>query len=136
MCHALFLGASRPLPLLSLDDAVWLSVEELPARHEPVRRHFPDGWSVYFVGSHGGCGCGFHSDPDFPDPDDGYDAMSRRALAAYLRAALDGATELALYDRWEGDQGEPPLERRQATPEELAELPSPVPEGAWCQILR
>jgi hypothetical protein len=44
--------------------------------------------------------------------------------------------ELALYDCWEGDEGEPIHCRVEATPDQLEHLPDPVPEGTFVQVLR
>jgi hypothetical protein len=137
MCHALFLGSNKPLPLLCVSDGVWLGVEELAARHQPIRAHFPAGWHVYYLASHEGCGCVLHSDPAFADADDTYDRESRGSLADYLRRALaDPAVALALYDCWEGDEDAPVLVRTAATPDELAARPDPVPERTWVTVLR
>jgi len=130
MCHALFLGSSRPMPLVSYRDTVWFGVEELAERHEAIRLHFPVGWQVYFLNSHEGCGCGFHSDAQFADDNAGYDQESRRCLAAYVELALQApGLELALYDCWEGAEAAPIQARAEASPAELEASLDPVPEG-------
>jgi hypothetical protein len=123
------------MPLVSLDDATWFGVQALPERHAPIRRHFPDGWHVYYLNSHEGCGCGFHSDERFPDDDAEYDRESRRRLAEYLRQALrDSPIALALYDCWEGAELEPVRQRSEATPEDIESRLDPVPEGTLVLI--
>jgi len=135
MCHTLFLGSSAPLPLVSYPDVVWFGVEALCERHEAIRLHFPPDWHVYYLNSHEGCGCGFHADEQFPDEDESYDEESRSHLIAYLRAAkADPAVAIALYDCWEGDQKAPILTRIEATVDELAARPDPVPEGTWVTV--
>ena len=137
MCHALFLGGSKPLPLVSLAEAVWFGITPLSGRDAPVRRNFPADWHVYYVQSHDGCGCGFHTDEVFPDEDHSYDAQSRRCLAEYLTAVMQEADlALALYDCWEGDQDQPATAHRLATPERIAAELDPVPELTLVTIER
>jgi hypothetical protein len=139
MCHALFLGSSKPLDLVSFRDAVWFGVEELHPRHEAIRLHFGAGWHVYYLNSHEACGCGFHSDERFVDEDEDstYDQESRRCLADYLRRALrDSSVALALYDCWEGDEWKPIRSHGEATPELIESQLDPVPAGSFVRIRR
>jgi hypothetical protein len=125
------------MELVSQRDVVWFGVEELAPRHEPIRLHFPEGWYVYYLNSHEGCGCGFHSDERFLDEDVSYEQESRRCLGEYLRQALlNPSVTLALYDCGEGGEREPVRSHGEATPEAIASGLEPVPEGTLVRIRR
>ncbi len=129
MCHALFLGSSKALPLVSFKKGAAFGIEDLAARHESIRRHFPSGWNVYFLNSHEGCGCGFHSDPAFADQDDELEKSreSRRCLGEYLSETLtDPNVSLALFDCWEGDEEVSIEHRARSTPQEISASYDPV----------
>lgn len=136
MCHATFLAASRPAPLVDLRQDVWLGIKTLDARHTAVAAHFPADWFVYYVASHSGCSCGFHS-ADVLSDDEPYNDQSRQALAAYLsRLQLDTDRDIALYDCWEGDEGLEVQHHARASPAQLAQLPDPVPERTLVAVVR
>lgn len=136
MCHATFLAASRPAPLVDLRQDVWLGIKTLDARHTAVATHFPADWFVYYVASHSGCSCGFHS-TDVLSDDEPYNDQSRRALAAYLsRLLLDTDVHIALYNCWEGDEGLEVQHHARASPDQLAQLPDPVPERTLVAVVR
>jgi hypothetical protein len=91
---------------------------------------------VYYVASHSGCSCGFHS-ADVLGDDEQYNDQSRRALAGYLsRLQLDSEMEIALYDCWEGDEALEIRHHARASPNDLAQSPDPVPERTFVAVVR
>ena len=142
MCHALYLGADRPLAPLLPTTPPTFSVEPLDEAHAAVRDKFPCGWTVYFVGSHTGCSCGFHS-PGAADDGEGFEdealageAAARLRLAEYVAGALGTGARVALYDCWDGDEADPPLCATSATVAALARARDPVPEGTLVTVER
>jgi hypothetical protein len=136
MCHALMLFASHPLPLVRLDSAVWLGVSPLPSSYDPHRAHAPAAFHAYYVSSHGGCSCGFHSSEEFLGDERSYEDESRRALAEYLREQLERQPEvsLLLFDTWEGDFS-PPDGRVTLNVSAVAKAADPVPERTLAVIV-
>ena len=64
MCLALYLAASKPLPVIRLDpNKPAFHVVPLPEDIEDVRRllAYPQ---IYYVGSHEGCSCAFNYEHD------------------------------------------------------------------------
>lgn len=136
MCHVILLFSNRELPLVDLAGEVWLGIEPLPLRCQSDRAHFPDMPFAYCALSHEGCGCGFYSDPRYPDDDEDYDRESRRALSVYLAAqyAREGSgLRVGLFGTWEGDEG-PPEQRIDVSVADIALLSEPVPQRGYALV--
>ena len=85
MCLALYIAASKPLPVV-----LWnpqkpaFHVLPLPEHMEDVRKLLPYS-HIYYVGSHEGCSCAFNYEHEF---------KSALELRDYLRKALTVADEI------------------------------------------
>lgn len=117
MCLMLYLGSAKPVPLWEGD---LFSVEEVRAEDLAVKQWF-DGLSVYFIGSHSGCSCGFPSVKaerpvryyegifDLDDPEERQkDIQSTELLIALIREHATPSEPLLLYPVWAGDEGNKP----------------------------
>lgn len=124
MCMVVYAGSDHPLP-------TWLWDQNRPAFHvtaradptDPVRQRFTKPF-VYYLGSHEGCGCGFHYGPyaggEINPAVEPAVTDSRRRLGEYLAVALQHQPEVEVYACWSGDEAEPPVYHDRATPAELA----------------
>jgi hypothetical protein len=134
MCHVLLMLSTRELPLVELTESIWLGVEVLPPSYEPLLRRVPAMPFAYYLSSHEGCGCGFHSDEAQAENAE-YNQQSLRALASYLRAQLEQpGTEIALYDTWEGSTTEGPRDNIHVTTAEIARAADPIPEDTYAVV--
>jgi hypothetical protein len=85
MCLALYIAASKPLPLVPRDPArPAFHVIPLPETMEDVRKLLPYP-HIYYVGSHEGCSCAFNYEHEF---------KSALELRDYLRKALKVTDEV------------------------------------------
>ncbi len=95
MCLALYLAASKPLPVIRLDpNKPAFHVVPLPEDIEDVRRllAYPQ---IYYVGSHEGCSCAFNYE---------HDLKSTIELRDYLRKALTIVDEIEGFSCRAGDK--------------------------------
>ena len=102
MCLAVYVATDAQLPVGQWDEhAPAFYLEAVPAS-ERVRKQFRYP-SVYYAGSHEGCGCGFFKDgkegPELEQSQDSY-----RALAGALSSALQSGAKVQLFTCWEGEQ--------------------------------
>jgi hypothetical protein len=125
MCKMVYVASGRALPLIEWQEnnpGFW--VRELREAEEAVRKQFTKP-SVYYLGSHEGCGCGF-AYGIWPIADDSPYAERRhdeeragresvRRLAEYLSEAVEDG-EVELYACWDGDQESNPDEQATITP--------------------
>jgi len=85
MCLALYIAASRPLPVIPRDPKKpAFHVIPLPESMQDVRKLLPHP-HIYYVGSHEGCSCAFNYEHEF---------KSALELRDYLRKALAVADEI------------------------------------------
>jgi hypothetical protein len=85
MCLALYIAASKPLPVVPLDPTKpAFHVIPLPESMRDVRKLLPYP-HIYYVGSHEGCSCAFNYEHEF---------KSALELRDYLRKALTVADEI------------------------------------------
>jgi hypothetical protein len=85
MCLALYIAASKPLPVIPQDpEKPAFHVIPLPESMEDVRKLLPYP-HIYYVGSHEGCSCAFNYEHEF---------KSALELRDYLRKALTVTDEI------------------------------------------
>jgi|SRR6266850_6024371 len=85
MCLALYIAASKPLPVVPWDPKKpTFHVVPLPETMEDVRKLLPYP-HIYYVGSHEGCSCAFNYEHEF---------KSALELRDYLRKALTVTDEI------------------------------------------
>lgn len=88
MCLALYLAASRALPVIAWDDAnPAFHVVHLPKSADGVRKHFHYDY-VYYAGSEQGCSCAFNYEHEY---------NSILELKTYLRNALTYVNEVEVF---------------------------------------
>ncbi len=121
MCLAVYVASPSTLPLLAWDEArPAFHVREV-APDDPVRQRFSLP-SVYYLGSHQGCGCGFQYGvlpADLQDPEE--EARGRTAvdaLRAYVARAASGQP-VEVFGCWEGEQALPALATERITLDQL-----------------
>lgn len=120
MCLMLYLGSDVPLATIAWEpDHPPLHVAELDERDAVVRQHFSK-LLVYYIGAHGGCGCGFaagSADDNTSNPDI---FRPRQLLAEFTRKALQMQNDVEFFACWDGDQSHDVEHREQISPDELA----------------
>jgi hypothetical protein len=85
MCLALYIAASKPLPVVPWDPTrPTFHVVPLPENKDAVRKLLPYP-HIYYVGSHEGCSCAFNYEHEF---------RSALELRDYLRKALTVTEEV------------------------------------------
>ena len=85
MCLALYIAASKPLPVIPWDpDKPAFHVIPLPENMGDVRKFLPHP-HIYYVGSQEGCSCAFNYEHDF---------KAVLQLRDYLRKALAVSDEI------------------------------------------
>lgn len=85
MCLALYIAASKPLPVIPWDSKKpTFHVIPLPESMADVRKLLPHP-HIYYVGSHEGCSCAFNYEHEF---------KSALELRDYLRKALTVVDEI------------------------------------------
>ena len=85
MCLALYIAASKPLPIVPWDPKKpTFHVIPLPESMQEVRKLLPYP-HIYYVGSHEGCSCAFNYEHEF---------KSALELRDYLRKALTVVDEI------------------------------------------
>jgi len=111
----LYVGCSEPIPITSGPD---LRIESVEPGRRAVEQWFSRP-SVYFIGAHTGCSCGFpHVIAEAPieywegmwsdDSDRQADIRSMRALVRLLRNAINRGEGLELYPVGDGNEGNAP----------------------------
>lgn len=121
MCRMVYIGSERPLDLVPWDaSAPGFHVCALGERDAAVRAQFRFA-SVYYVGSHEGCGCGFQLGeyPEFEDDDAPAKRENLQRFASYLTSQIERGRKLEIFACWDGGQGAPPDRRRSLSPSDM-----------------
>ena len=130
MCLTVYLATDRALPLVAWSqESPGFNVEPLRDPADPVRRqlNLP---TLYNLGSHTFCGCGFLRDGAEDDADV---QASREALVAYASDAVrSGPVEL--YVCWNGDAEDPCVQRLVLTPSDLLGREDWLEEGTHVRL--
>ena len=122
MCLYIYVGTGQPLQEIEWDEEnPAFYVERLGEDEESVRPHFSKP-HVYYVGSDGGCGCGFQPE-DWPegstDPDMLSNRENRRKLIEFIESVVQQGP-IELFAVWAGEQSAEPQERLEVTPAHFA----------------
>jgi hypothetical protein len=117
MCWALYMASDSEIPLVPWDDqAPAFNVTLLSETEAVVRKQFSLR-NVAYVGSHEGCGCGFHFHEEIGLNEQAGELKSLNELASYLTHVLQGGAIVELFFCWEGDQGAEVVSRLDLQPD-------------------
>jgi hypothetical protein len=104
MCRVLYVASDSELPIIPWDVSnPKFHVSASDPDIESVRNHFSKN-CVYYLGSHEGCGCGFHYNDFYEklDKADRIDSFSR--LKQYLSDAVKTNGSLEVFACWSGEE--------------------------------
>lgn len=110
MCFAVYIGTNEKQTTSTWkQDETLLYLEELKG-DEIVKEKFSKPF-VYYVGADTGCSCGFAWEVEnFDDPDEQDNKKSPQALIDFI-ATQTKKEDLEFYCCWEGDWGDPIIEK-------------------------
>ncbi len=137
MCYRCYLATDGLLSSVPMTNPPTFSVALLTVDQvQGLALPFPAGWSVAKVGAHTGCGCGFHSNPDWPwleertvDEDE---ISSRHRLADFINRLMPARVQM--FSHWEVDPTPEPSGRLTASAFWIADHWDPLPDGWLVEI--